>query len=56
VRGMETDVLPLQVAQRMVQVMPKAQLAQVERAAHMVMEENPEGFLRVVRDFLKSTA
>jgi esterase len=56
VRGMETDVLPLQVAQRMLQVMPKAQLAQVERAAHMVMEENPEGFLRVVRDFLKSTA
>jgi pimeloyl-ACP methyl ester carboxylesterase len=56
VRGMETDVLPLQVAQRMVQVMPKAQLAHVERAAHMVMEENPEGFLRVVRDFLKSTA
>lgn len=56
VRGMETDVLPLHVAQRMVQVMPKAQLAHVERAAHMVMEENPEGFLRVVRGFLKSTA
>jgi pimeloyl-ACP methyl ester carboxylesterase len=56
VRGMQTDVLPLQVAQRMVQVMPKAQLAPVERAAHMVMEENPEGFLRVVQDFLKRTA
>ena len=56
VRGMETDVLPLHVAQRMVQMMPKAQLAHVERAAHMVMEENPEGFLQGVRDFLKSTA
>jgi len=56
VRGMETDILPLQVAQRMLQVMPKAQLAQVERAAHMVMEENPEGFLHVVRDFLERTA
>jgi pimeloyl-ACP methyl ester carboxylesterase len=56
VRGMETDVLPLDAAQRMLQVMPKAQLAHVERAAHMVMEENPEGFLRVVRDFLESTA
>jgi esterase len=55
VRGIETDVLPLHVAQRMVQVMSKAQLAHVERAAHMVMEENPEGFLRVVRDFLEST-
>jgi esterase len=56
VRGIETDVLPLHVAHRMMQVMPKAQLAHVERAAHMVMEENPEGFLRVVRDFLESTA
>ena len=56
VRGMETDILPLQVAQRMVQAMPKAKLAHVERAAHMVMEENPAGFLRVVRDFLESTA
>jgi pimeloyl-ACP methyl ester carboxylesterase len=56
VRGTETDVLPVQVAQRMVQGMPKAQLAHVERAAHMVMEENPEGFLRAVRDFLESTA
>jgi pimeloyl-ACP methyl ester carboxylesterase len=53
VRGLETDVLPPHVAQRMVQVMPKAQLAHVEQAAHMVMEENPEGFLRVVRDFLE---
>jgi pimeloyl-ACP methyl ester carboxylesterase len=56
IRGTETDVLPLPVAQRMVQVMPRAQLAHVERAAHMVMEENPEGFLRAVRDFLESTA
>jgi len=56
VRGLETDVLPLYVAQRMVQVMPKAQLAHVEQAAHMVMEENPEGFLRVVRDFLECPA
>jgi esterase len=56
VRGLETDVLPLHVAQRMVQVMPKAQLAHVEQAAHMVMEENPEGFLRVVRDFLECPA
>jgi pimeloyl-ACP methyl ester carboxylesterase len=56
VRGLETDVLPLQVAQRMGQVMPKAQLAHVEQAAHMVMEENPEGFLRVVRDFLECPA
>jgi pimeloyl-ACP methyl ester carboxylesterase len=56
VRGLETDVLPLHVAQRLVQVMPKAQLAHVEQAAHMVMEENPEGFLRVVRDFLECPA
>jgi len=54
VRGVQSDILPLQVAQRMVQVMPKAQLAHVEMAAHMVMEENPEGFLQVVRGFLES--
>jgi pimeloyl-ACP methyl ester carboxylesterase len=56
VRGLETDALPLHVAQRMVQVMPKAPLAHVEQAAHMVMEENPEGFRRVVRDFLECPA
>jgi pimeloyl-ACP methyl ester carboxylesterase len=56
VRGTETDVLPLSVAERMVAAMPQAQLAQVEQAAHMVMEENPSRFNQVVREFLACTA
>ena len=54
--GTETDVLPWPVAQRMVEVMPQAQIAKVEQAAHMVMEENPARFNQVVREFLDSTA
>ena len=52
VRGTETDILPLEVAERMVQVMPKARLVHVERAGHMLMEDNPERFTQVVREFL----
>ena len=52
VRGTETDILPLEVAERMVQVMPKARLVHVERAGHMLMEDNPPRFLEVVREFL----
>ena len=55
VRGQESDVLPLDVAQRMVEVMPQARLVHVERAAHMVMEDNPEKFLEVVREFLQGS-
>ncbi len=56
VRGTETDVLPLPVAQRMVEVMPRAEVVQVEQAAHMVMEENPSEFNQVVREFLQGSA
>ena len=52
VRADETDTLPLPVAQRMTEVMPQARLEHVEQATHMVMEDNPQGFLRVVQDFL----
>ena len=52
VRGTETDILPLEVAERMVQVMPKARLVHVEQAGHMLMEDNPLRFLEVVREFL----
>ncbi len=55
VRGSETDSLPLAVAERMTQVMPKAELVHVERAAHMVMEENPDKFTEVVKEWLDRT-
>jgi pimeloyl-ACP methyl ester carboxylesterase len=56
VRGAETDILPMSVAERMTQVMAQAEVVEVERAAHMVMEENPPGFTQAVRDFLARNA
>ena len=56
VRGMETDALPPAVAAQMVEALPKGELAEVEGAHHMVMEENPTGFTQAVRDFLARNA
>ena len=56
VRGMETDALLPAVAAQMVEALPKGELAEVERAHHMVMEENPPGFTQAVRDFLARNA
>lgn len=52
VRGVDTDLLSPEVAQQMLETIPNAQLAEVSRAAHMVFEENPEGFIAAVRHFL----
>ena len=52
VRGADTDLLSPDVAQKMIATLPQAQLAEVPRAAHMVFEENPEGFIAAVRPFL----
>ena len=52
VRATETDTLPLDVAQRIVEVIPNARLVHVEQASHMVMEDNPQGFLEAVVEFL----
>ncbi len=53
VRGMETDVLAAEVAQRMVDVMPNAQIVEVPRAGHMVFEDNPTDFNAAVGAFLR---
>ena len=53
VRGADTDILPLDGARQMVESMPAAQLVEVQRAGHMVFEDNPDGFLAAVRGFLK---
>ena len=55
VRGTETDILPMAVAERMTQVMAQAEVVEVERAAHMVMEENPDKFTQVVKAWLDRT-
>ena len=52
VRGSETDTLGLETAEKMVEVLPNGKLVHVERAAHMVFEENPEGFIAALHDFL----
>ena len=52
VRGTETDTLSLDVAERMVEALPDGKLAHVDNAAHMVFEDNPEGFNAALADFL----
>ena len=52
VRGSETDTLGLDTAERMVNELTDGRLVHVDRAAHMVFEDNPEGFIRVMHDFL----
>ena len=52
VRGSETDTLGLETAEKMVQVLPDGKLVHVDRAAHMVFEDNPDDFISVLHDFL----
>ena len=52
VRGSETDTITLEVAQRMVEVLADGRLVHVDRAAHMVFEDNPEDFNAALADFL----
>jgi len=40
------------VAQQMLDAFPNAQLAEVQQAAHMVFEDNPDGSMEAVRHFL----
>ena len=50
VRGSETDTLSLDAANRMVETLADGKLVHVDNAAHMVFEDNPEGFkLRIGR-------
>ena len=52
VRGTETDTISLDVANRMVDALPDGKLVHVDNAAHMVFEDNPEGFNQALADFL----
>jgi pimeloyl-ACP methyl ester carboxylesterase len=53
VRGVETDILTTETAQRMVEVMPKAQIAEIPRSGHMVFEDNPADFNTAIGAFLR---
>ena len=52
VRGMDTDLLTPEVAQRMVATMPNARVVDIPRAGHMVFEDNPDDFIPAVQSFL----
>ena len=53
VRGADTDLLPLDVAQRMERDLPHGRLVEVPQAGHMVFEDNPGDFIAALRDFLQ---
>jgi pimeloyl-ACP methyl ester carboxylesterase len=52
VRGKETDILSPEVAQKMTEAIPDVRLVEVERAGHMVFEDNPEDFIATVEGWL----
>ncbi len=53
VRGADSDLLSPEVAQRMVDTIANSRLVEIERAGHMVFEDNPEDFVVAVREFLR---
>jgi len=48
----ETDALPHEMVKEMTGSHPNAQVVEVSRAAHMVFEDNPGGFLEAVSRWL----
>ena len=52
IRGKETDILSPEVAQKMNQTIPNVRLVEVERAGHMVFEDNPPDFIAALRGWL----
>jgi pimeloyl-ACP methyl ester carboxylesterase len=52
VRGSESDILSAEIAARMIETQPLARLAEVPDAGHTVPGDQPEAFLRLLREFL----
>lgn len=52
VRGLETDLLTPETAQRMLETIPTSQMVEIPQAGHMVFEDNPDGFYEAVKPFL----
>ena len=51
-RGMESDVLSTEVAQRMLDLLPNGHFVEIPDSGHPVPTDNPEAFEKAVRDFL----
>ena len=54
VRGMETDLLAEETAHQMIATLKQGTLAQIQRAGHMVFEDNPADFIEAVQGWLAS--
>ena len=52
VRGTETDLLTQETARQMVDTLAQGTLAEIERAGHMVFEDNPTDFIAAVKGWL----
>ena len=52
VRGSESELLSQEVAERMAELIPQAQLVIIERAGHHVNQANPERLYEVIEQFL----
>ena len=53
VRGPYTDILSVETAQKMMETLAQGQLLDFHQSGHMVFEDNPEGFMAAVSDFLR---
>ena len=56
VRGVETDNLVSELAQEMLEANSHATLVEIQRAHHMVFEENPDDFIVEVTRWLEETS
>ncbi len=52
VRGTETDLLTEETAQQMIDTLAQGSLVQIQRAGHMVFEDNPGDFIDAVKGWL----
>lgn len=52
VRGTETDLLTQETADRMVDTLAQGSMVNIERAGHMVFEDNPSDFIAAVKSWL----
>lgn len=51
-RGAETDIFPIEVAKRMLDVIPSSRLAEIPNAGHMTFEENAADSIAAIGAFL----
>ncbi|HWF00872.1 MAG TPA: alpha/beta hydrolase [Caulobacteraceae bacterium] len=52
-RGADSDILSPEIAERMIEVIPRAELVEVPAAGHAIPLDNPEGFLAAARGWLQ---